>query len=134
MKRSVISKMATAAAGAGLLLPLLWASGRAGTTGKLTGKVIDEQKAKGRIKGMFSAYLAPTVVNTLVDPTFGFMTVDRDGKIRMDCSSPYAMASLIGLKDKFAVAFGNDADSDRHGIVTRGAGLLNPNHYLSAAR
>ncbi len=74
-----------------------------------------------------------TVVNRVVDPTFGFMTVDRDGKIRMDCSSPYAMAGLIGLRDRFDVAFGNDVDSDRHGIVTRGAGLLNPNHYLSAA-
>jgi len=74
-----------------------------------------------------------TVVNRVVDPTFAFMTVDKDGKIRMDCSSPYAMASLIGLKDRFDVAFGNDADSDRHGIVTPGAGLLNPNHYLAVA-
>ena len=74
-----------------------------------------------------------TVVNRVVDPTFRFMTVDKDGKIRTDCSSPYAMASLIGLRDRFDVAFGNDADSDRHGIVTRGAGLLNPNHYLSVA-
>jgi len=73
------------------------------------------------------------VVNPVVDPTFAFMTVDKDGKIRMDCSSPYAMASLIGLKDRFDVAFGNDADSDRHGIVTPSAGLLNPNHYLSVA-
>src|SRR5512136_1529081 len=73
------------------------------------------------------------VVNPRVDPTFGFMTVDKDGKIRMDCSSPYAMASLIGLKDRFDVAFGNDSDSDRHGIVTRSSGLLNPNHYLSVA-
>ena len=73
------------------------------------------------------------VVNQLIDPTFGFMTVDKDGQIRMDCSSPYAMANLIGLKDKFDVAFGNDADADRHGIVTRGAGLLTPNHYLSVA-
>ena len=64
------------------------------------------------------------VVNRLVDPTFGFMTVDKDGQIRMDCSSPYAMANLIGLKDKFDIAFGNDTDVDRHGIVTRGAGLL----------
>jgi phosphoglucomutase len=61
------------------------------------------------------------------------MTVDHDGKIRMDCSSPYAMASLVGLKDKFTVAFGNDPDSDRHGIVTPGAGLMNPNHYLAVA-
>ncbi len=73
------------------------------------------------------------VVNPVVDPTFGFMTVDKDGKIRMDCSSPYAMAGLIGLKDRFDIAFGNDPDTDRHGIVTRGAGLLAPNHYLAAA-
>ena len=73
------------------------------------------------------------VVNTRVDPTFGFMTVDHDGKIRMDCSSPYAMASLVGLKDRFQVAFANDADADRHGIVTPGAGLMNPNHYLAVA-
>ena len=74
-----------------------------------------------------------TVVNTKVDPCFGFMTVDHDGKIRMDCSSPYAMASLVGLKDKFSVAFGNDPDADRHGIVTPSAGLMNPNHYLAVA-
>jgi len=73
------------------------------------------------------------VVNRSVDPTFGFMTVDKDGLIRMDCSSPYAMANLIGLKEKFDIAFGNDADTDRHGIVTRGAGLLAPNHYLAVA-
>lgn len=73
------------------------------------------------------------VVNDAVDPTFSFMTLDKDGRIRMDCSSPYAMASLIGLKDRFDVAFGNDTDYDRHGIVTKGAGLLNPNHYLSVA-
>ncbi len=73
------------------------------------------------------------VVNPAVDPTFGFMTVDKDGKIRMDCSSPYAMAGLIGLKEKFDIAFGNDPDTDRHGIVTRGAGLLAPNHYLAVA-
>jgi phosphoglucomutase len=73
------------------------------------------------------------IVNKRVDPTFGFMTVDKDGKIRMDCSSPYAMASLIGLKDRFDVAFGNDSDSDRHGIVTKSVGLMNPNHYLSVA-
>ena len=77
--------------------------------------------------------LALMVVNPLVDPTFSFMTVDRDGKIRMDCSSPYAMASLVGLKDRFDIAFGNDADADRHGIVTRSSGLMNPNNYLSAA-
>ncbi len=73
------------------------------------------------------------VVNPRVDPTFGFMTVDHDGKIRMDCSSPHAMASLVGLKDRFQVAFANDADADRHGIVTPGAGLMNPNHYLAVA-
>ncbi len=73
------------------------------------------------------------VVNPVVDPTFGFMTVDHDGKIRMDCSSPYAMARLVGLKDRFDLAFGNDADSDRHGIVTPAAGLMNPNHYLAVA-
>jgi phosphoglucomutase len=73
------------------------------------------------------------VVNRTADPTFGFMTVDKDGKIRMDCSSPYAMAGLIGLKDKFDIAFGNDPDTDRHGIVTKGAGLLAPNHYLAVA-
>jgi len=73
------------------------------------------------------------VVNDVIDPTFSFMTVDKDGKIRMDCSSPYAMASLIKLKDRFDIAFGNDTDADRHGIVTKTAGLMNPNHYLSAA-
>ncbi|MFM7102087.1 MAG: phosphoglucomutase, alpha-D-glucose phosphate-specific, partial [Verrucomicrobiota bacterium] len=70
---------------------------------------------------------------SLVDPTFGFMTVDHDGKIRMDCSSPYAMAGLVGLKDQFDIAWGCDPDADRHGIVTRSAGLLNPNHYLAVA-
>jgi phosphoglucomutase len=74
-----------------------------------------------------------TVVNPAVDPRFGFMTVDHDGKIRMDCSSPWAMAGLVGLKDRFAVAWGNDPDADRHGIVTPSAGLLNPNHYLAVA-
>jgi phosphoglucomutase len=73
------------------------------------------------------------VVNSYVDPTFAFMALDKDGKIRMDCSSPYAMASLIGLKDRFDIAFGNDPDSDRHGIITRSADLLNPNHYLAVA-
>jgi phosphoglucomutase len=68
-----------------------------------------------------------------VDPTFRFMTLDWDGKIRMDCSSPYAMAGLIAMKDQFDVAFACDTDHDRHGVVTRGAGLLNPNHYLCAA-
>jgi phosphoglucomutase len=74
-----------------------------------------------------------TVVNPDVDPTFGFMTLDWDGKIRMDCSSPYAMASLIGKKDAYQIATGNDADADRHGIVTPDAGLMNPNHYLAVA-
>jgi phosphoglucomutase len=73
------------------------------------------------------------VVNPRVDPTFSFMTVDHDGQIRMDCSSPYAMARLVGLKDRYRVAFANDPDSDRHGIVTPGAGLMNPNHYLAVA-
>lgn len=72
------------------------------------------------------------VVNRAVDPTFAFMTVDHDGKIRMDCSSPYAMAGLIGLRERFRIAFGNDPDVDRHGIVTPEGGLLNPNHYLAA--
>jgi phosphoglucomutase len=73
------------------------------------------------------------VVNKRVDPTFSFMTLDKDGKIRMDCSSPYAMASLVALKDNFDIAFGNDVDYDRHGIVTPSVGLMNPNHYLSVA-
>ena len=73
------------------------------------------------------------LVNPRVDPTFSFMTVDHDGQIRMDCSSPYAMARLVGLKDRYQVAFANDPDSDRHGIVTPGAGLMNPNHYLAVA-
>jgi phosphoglucomutase len=74
-----------------------------------------------------------TVVNPIVDPTFGFMPLDHDGKIRMDCSSPYAMANLVAMKDRFDLAFGNDADSDRHGIVTPSRGLLPPNHYLAVA-
>jgi phosphoglucomutase len=74
-----------------------------------------------------------TVVNPDVDPTFAFMTVDHDGKIRMDCSSPWAMAGLVQLKDRFDIAFGNDPDADRHGIVTPSSGLLNPNHYLAVA-
>ncbi|MBL9175424.1 MAG: alpha-D-glucose phosphate-specific phosphoglucomutase [Verrucomicrobiales bacterium] len=73
------------------------------------------------------------VVNPRLDPQFAFMSVDHDGKIRMDCSSPYAMAALVGLKDRFQVAFANDPDSDRHGIVTPSAGLMNPNHYLAVA-
>ncbi len=74
-----------------------------------------------------------TVVNPTLDPTFSFMPLDHDGRIRMDCSSPYAMANLVALKDRYDLAFGNDADSDRHGIVTRSAGLMSPNHYLAAA-
>lgn len=74
-----------------------------------------------------------TVVNPNLDPTFGFMTVDHDGKIRMDCSSPFAMAGLVKLKDQFDIAWGNDPDTDRHGIVTRSVGLMNPNHYLAVA-
>ena len=73
------------------------------------------------------------VVNPVIDPTFAFMTVDKDGKIRMDCSSPSAMAGLVGLKDKYQIAWGNDPDADRHGIVTPSAGLMNPNHYLAVA-
>jgi phosphoglucomutase len=74
-----------------------------------------------------------TVVNPTMDPTFAFMTVDHDGQIRMDCSSPYAMARLVGLKDQYRLAFANDPDADRHGIVTPSAGLMNPNHYLAVA-
>ena len=74
-----------------------------------------------------------TIVNPVIDPTFSFMTVDHDGVIRMDCSSPYAMARLVGLKDKFRVAFATDPDADRHGIVTPSAGLMNPNYYLAVA-
>jgi phosphoglucomutase len=77
--------------------------------------------------------IAVTVVNNAVDPTFRFMTVDWDGKIRTDCSSPYAMAPLVAMRDRFDVAFANDADADRHGIVTPAAGLMNPNHYLAVA-
>jgi phosphoglucomutase len=92
--------------------------------------------------GAAAAYWAPindlygldiVVVNTAIDPAFGFMTVDHDGVIRMDCSSPYAMAGLVGLRDRYRLAFGNDPDADRHGIVTPGGGLMNPNHYLAAA-
>jgi phosphoglucomutase len=77
--------------------------------------------------------LAATIVSAAVDPTFSFMTADWDGKIRMDCSSPYAMARLIGMRDKFNIAFANDTDADRHGIVTPSKGLLNPNHFLAAS-
>jgi phosphoglucomutase len=114
------------------------------------GKVIDMEairKANLRIGvdplgGAAVAYWQPIaelyglnieVVNPAVDPAFSFMTLDHDGKIRMDCSSPYAMASLVALKDKFDIAWGNDADVDRHGIVTPSIGLLNPNHYLAVA-
>ncbi len=112
------------------------------------GKVVDLEAARGLHLGVdplggsnldywdpiASEYgLDVTVVNRTVDPTFGFMTLDYDGKIRMDCSSPYAMAKLVALKDQYDLAFGNDTDSDRHGIVTRSAGLMNPNHYLAVA-
>jgi phosphoglucomutase len=114
------------------------------------GSVIDMEAIRGaRLKigahplgGAGVAYWGPisarygfdvTVVSDVVDPTFRFMTADWDGKIRMDCSSPYAMAGLIALKDDFDIAFANDTDHDRHGIVTRSAGLLNPNHYLAVA-
>jgi phosphoglucomutase len=83
------------------------------------------------INALYKVHIA--VVNPVIDPTFSFMTVDHDGKIRMDPSSPYAMARLVGLKDKFRVAFANDPDSDRHGIVTASSGLMNPNHYLAVA-
>src|SRR4030095_16869558 len=84
-----------------------------------------------KINSIYKVNIA--VVNPKLDPTFSFMTVDHDGKIRMDCSSPYAMARLVGLKDRYDVAFANDPDSDRHGIVTPSAGLMNPNHYLAVA-
>jgi len=77
--------------------------------------------------------LSIEIVNQTVDPTFSFMTVDSDGSVRMDCSSPFAMAGLIELKDRFDIAFGNDPDADRHGIVTRKSGLLSPNQYLATA-
>ena len=85
----------------------------------------------GQIRDVYGIDI--TVVNAAVDPTFSFMTVDHDGKIRMDCSSPYAMAGLVGLKDRFGIAFANDTDADRHGIVTPSTGLMNPNHYLAVA-
>jgi phosphoglucomutase len=113
------------------------------------GTVLDLEPARGAklrigvdpLGGSNIAYWAPIaaryglnldVVNTAIDPTFGFMPLDHDGKIRMDCSSPYAMANLLALKDRYDLAFGNDTDSDRHGIVTP-AGLMNPNHYLAVA-
>ncbi|HYD41109.1 MAG TPA: phosphoglucomutase (alpha-D-glucose-1,6-bisphosphate-dependent) [Anaeromyxobacter sp.] len=85
----------------------------------------------GRIAERYGLDL--TVTNPVVDPTFGFMPLDHDGKIRMDCSSPFAMANLVAMKDRFDLAFGNDADSDRHGIVTPSVGLMNPNHVLAVA-
>ncbi len=114
------------------------------------GSVVDLEAARGApirvgvdpLGGSNAHYWGPiaaeygldlTVVNPTVDPTFGFMPLDHDGKIRMDCSSPYAMANLVAMKDRFDLAFGNDADSDRHGIVTPSRGLLNPNHYLAVA-
>ncbi len=114
------------------------------------GSVIDMEAIRGAkprigvdpLGGAAAAYWEPvrerygldlTVVNKAIDPTFRFMTVDWDGKIRMDCSSPYAMAGLISLKDRFDIAFANDTDADRHGVVTPSVGLMNPNHYLSAA-
>jgi phosphoglucomutase len=84
-----------------------------------------------RINAVYKLDIA--VVNPVIDPTFSFMTVDHDGKIRMDPSSPHAIARLVELKDRYRVAFGNDCDADRHGIVTRSAGLMNPNHYLAVA-
>jgi len=92
----------------------------------LGGASVDVYKKINEIYG-----LNMDIVNPYIDPTFSFMTLDHDGKIRMDCSSPSAMASLVALKDKYDIAFGNDADSDRHGIVTPTVGLMNPNHYLS---
>jgi phosphoglucomutase len=83
------------------------------------------------INSMYGLDIA--IVNPAIDPAFSFMTVDHDGKIRMDCSSPYALASLVGLKDRYQVAFANDPDADRHGVVTPVAGLMNPNHYLAVA-
>src|SRR5512140_375284 len=114
------------------------------------GNAVDLEAARGAkirvgvdpLGGSNAHYWAPiaerygldlTVVNPVIDPTFGFMPLDHDGKIRMDCSSPYAMANLVAMKDRFDLAFGNDADSDRHGIVTPTAGLMNPNHYLAVA-
>ena len=85
----------------------------------------------GPIETLYGVDIA--VVNSTIDPTFGFMTLDHDGKIRMDCSSPYAMAGLVKLRHRYQVAFGNDPDADRHGIVTPSAGLMNPNHFLAVA-
>jgi phosphoglucomutase len=88
----------------------------------------------GVLKPIAERYgLSLSITNATIDPTFGFMPLDHDGKIRMDCSSPYVMTNLVALRDRYDVAFGNDADADRHGIVTRGAGLMPPNHYLAVA-
>ena len=104
------------------------AAGLKSAVDPLGGAVVHYWEPIERVYGLNIA-----VVNARVDPTFSFMTVDHDGKIRMDCSSPYAMAGLVGLKDQYQVAFANDPDSDRHGIVTPSAGLMNPNHYLAVA-
>jgi phosphoglucomutase len=109
-------------------LPAIAASGLKIGTDPMGGATVDYWQPIAEMYG-----LDLEVVNPRVDPTFSFMTVDKDGKIRMDCSSPYAMASLIDLKDRFDVAFGNDTDGDRHGIVTPSSGLMNPNHYLTVA-
>ena len=94
----------------------------------LGGASLDYWEAVNAVFGLDIA-----IVNRVIDPTFSFMTVDHDGQIRMDCSSPYAMAGLVGLKDRYQIAFANDPDADRHGIVTPSAGLMNPNHYLAVA-
>jgi phosphoglucomutase len=104
------------------------AAGLAFAVDPLGGAAVNYWEPINRVYG-----LDITVVNAQVDPTFAFMTVDHDGRIRMDCSSPWAMAGLVGLKDRYRVAFGNDPDADRHGIVTPSAGLMNPNHYLAVA-
>jgi len=118
----------------------MWRTSRMSSTWRsLPGKTQDRCRSSWRGRVDFFDPIAERyglqleVVNHVVDPTFSFMTVDNDGRIRMDCSSPYAMASLIELKDNFDIAFGNDTDADRHGIVTKSVGLLNPNHYLSVA-
>ncbi len=135
---------------AALLLPIIHAVDLMTPYIEALGEVIDMEAIKNAnlkigvdpMGGAAVAYWKPIaahyglnieVVNTRVDPAYGFMTLDHDGKIRMDCSSPYAMASLVGLKDRFDIAWGNDADVDRHGIVTPSVGLMNPNHYLAVA-
>jgi phosphoglucomutase len=109
-------------------MDVIRASGLALAVDPLGGAAVGYWEPINRVYGLDIA-----VVNDAVDPTFSFMTVDHDGRIRMDCSSAYAMARLVGQKDRYRVAFGNDPDADRHGIVTPGAGLLNPNHYLAVA-